>query len=141
MSKLESLVPPLELCKLIPAGEFEDSFAKWVVKWSNAEINGEMINSITGVIPNGAIIKLPQHPTDEQMDLLAKRFPGAIVCKEYYPAPTLEEIMAAMPYCRVYKKTANFYVAVKEQERVPSFSGATAALKLWLKLKGIEDGK
>jgi hypothetical protein len=24
MSKLESLVPPLELCKLIPAGEFED---------------------------------------------------------------------------------------------------------------------
>ena len=25
MSKLESLVPPQELCKLIPAGEFEDS--------------------------------------------------------------------------------------------------------------------
>ena len=25
MSKLESIVPPLELCKRIPAGEFEDS--------------------------------------------------------------------------------------------------------------------
>ena len=25
MSKLEDLVPPLELCKLIPKGEFEDS--------------------------------------------------------------------------------------------------------------------
>lgn len=29
MSKLESLVPPLELCKLIPAGEFADSAFIW----------------------------------------------------------------------------------------------------------------
>lgn len=29
MSKLESIVPPLELCKLIPAGEFEDSVLVW----------------------------------------------------------------------------------------------------------------
>lgn len=29
MSKLESIVPPLELCELIPAGEFEDSVLVW----------------------------------------------------------------------------------------------------------------
>lgn len=29
MSKLESIVPPLELCKQIPAGEFEDSVLVW----------------------------------------------------------------------------------------------------------------
>ena len=29
MSKLESIVPPLELCKQIPAGEFEDSALVW----------------------------------------------------------------------------------------------------------------
>lgn len=28
--KLEELVPPLELCKLIPEGEFEDSALMWV---------------------------------------------------------------------------------------------------------------
>jgi hypothetical protein len=55
-----------------------------------------------------------------------------------YSAPTLQEITANMPYCRVYKKTANFYVAVKEKDRVVSFNGATATLKLWLKLKGID---
>lgn len=29
MSNLESIVPPLELCKKIPAGEFEDSALVW----------------------------------------------------------------------------------------------------------------
>ena len=29
MSNLESIVPPLELCKRIPAGEFEDSALAW----------------------------------------------------------------------------------------------------------------
>lgn len=30
MSNLKNIVPPLELCKLIPAGEFEDSALVWV---------------------------------------------------------------------------------------------------------------
>lgn len=30
MSKLESIVPPVELCKQIPGGEFEDSALVWV---------------------------------------------------------------------------------------------------------------
>lgn len=29
MSNLKSIVPPLELCKRIPAGEFEDSALVW----------------------------------------------------------------------------------------------------------------
>lgn len=29
MSKLESIVPPVELCKRIPAGEFEDTALVW----------------------------------------------------------------------------------------------------------------
>lgn len=29
MSNLKSIVPPLELCKQIPAGEFEDSVFAW----------------------------------------------------------------------------------------------------------------
>ncbi len=30
MSSIESIVPPVELCKLIPEGEFEDSALVWV---------------------------------------------------------------------------------------------------------------
>ena len=30
MSNLKSIVPPLELCKQIPTGEFEDSALVWV---------------------------------------------------------------------------------------------------------------
>ena len=29
MSRLENLIPPLELCKQIPAGEFDDSALAW----------------------------------------------------------------------------------------------------------------
>lgn len=108
MSKLESLVPPVELCKLIPAGEFVDS-------------------ALVRCIDNVGTVVLCERANAIHTEGWQK-----------IPAPTLEEIMAAMPHCRVYKKTAGFYVAVKENERVPSLSGATAALKLWLQQKGIE---
>lgn len=32
MSKLIEIVPPLELCKQIPAGEFENSALAWLVR-------------------------------------------------------------------------------------------------------------
>lgn len=130
MSKLESLVPPLELCKLIPAGEFEDAALAWI----HADVVGFVCRT------SGC-----EQVAGKEWQLIRSNASRVIRARkrgeEIYPAPTLEEIMAAMPYCRVYKKTANFYVAVKEQERVPSLSGATAALKLWLKLKGVEDGE
>lgn len=68
MSDLEKLVPSLELCKLIPAGEFEDSyfvwakFDKWVILLRNC------------VKKNKAYITEP------------------IIC----PAPTLQEIIEAI---------------------------------------------
>lgn len=108
---IKDLVPPLELCKQIPAGEFEDACFSWF------NFDGEY-----RVCKHGKI--------------------GFADLRNAFPAPTLQEIMAAMQHCRVYKKTNGFYVAVKEQERKPSFSGATAALKLWLELnkKGVENG-
>ena len=130
MSKLESLVPPLELCKLIPAGSFDDAAFAWI----HADVVGFVCRT------SGC-----EEVAGKEWQLIRSNASRVIRARkrgeEIYPAPTLEEIMGAMPYLRVYKKTANFYVVVKEQERLPSFSGATAALKLWLKLKGIEDGK
>lgn len=130
MSELKDLVPPLELCKLIPAGEFDDSAFAWI----HADVVGFVCRT------SGC-----EEVAGKEWQLIRSNASRVIRARkrgeEIYPAPTLEEIMGAMQFCRVYKKSANFYVAVKEQERVPSFSGATAALKLWLKLKGIEDGK
>ena len=102
--KLEEIVPPLELCKKIPKGEFVDSS---LVYW--------------GIF------------------LILRRSADKIVTNEkLFPAPILEEIMAEMPYCRVYKKTKGLFIAVHEKIRIADTNGATAALKLWLKLKGIE---
>lgn len=67
MSKLEELVPPWELCKLIPEGEFEDSALIW--------INGNVIVRVAD-IPN--------------------TFPPSMR-KNIFPAPTLEEIMKELP--------------------------------------------
>lgn len=107
---LEKLVPPLELCQKIPAGEFEDS-AFIFVKFKYTEENAPRI--------------LPRK--HEITKLFADDF-------EIYPAPTLEEVMAAIPYCRVYKKTTGMFVAVHEKTRVNHIDAATATLKLWLKV-------
>ena len=63
-------VPPWELCKLIPQGEFEDSVFVWVV-------NGDYQ-------PKFQIVDLRKYPFIPEN--------GATL----YPAPTLQEIMEAV---------------------------------------------
>lgn len=67
--KLEELVPPLELCKLIPEGEFEDSALMWVE---------DVHPTLTPFVEPRRYILLE----DEEI-----------------PAPTLEEIMEKLPSC------------------------------------------
>lgn len=157
MSNLIDLVPPLNLCKLIPEDEFTDAYAMWVKAWAekDLEIDGEKVVTITMVIPKQKIIVLPEPPTDEQRDFLKMRFPDAILCKEIYFAPTLQEILAELP---PYDKNeqilaccvpdwADFGARVFGESWRVGYTGncsindknpATAALKLWLKMKGIE---
>lgn len=63
MSKLESIVPALELCKQIPAGEFEDTALVWVVKGDHEECAPR---TMFNAIPNSWNV---------------------------YPAPTMDEIL------------------------------------------------
>ena len=111
--ELKELVPPLELCRLIPKGEFEDSALMWFSNYHFGGWHVEKRELAIAFTDNG----------------------------ELYPAPTLEEIMATMQFCRVYKKSQGFFIAVKEKDREVSRNGATAALKLWLKLKEINAQK
>ena len=123
MSKLEDLVPPPELCKLIPAGEFEDSAFEW---FSNYHFGGWHVErrGLAGSLSDNG---------------------------ELYPAPTLQEIMAelinlspcAIKICKSFNEwNIECCIAVEYGERYLSADSvnnpATAALKLWLKLKGIE---
>ena len=121
LNKLETLVPPLELCKKIPAGEFEDSALVWI----NTDLKGMTVFVSSKVV----------------MDVLAEK----------YPAPTLQEIMVELcnytPYCiKVCESFKEWHIecciAQEYGERYISADSvanpATAALKLWLKMKGIE---
>lgn len=110
---LENLVPPLGLCKLIPAGEFADS----------AGIYGF-------------------DPYYEQWDFLLRECEGS--WPDIIPAPTLQEIMAELPACDCYRFSDKnewtvLLVNGPVDDGVKSDSPATAALKLWLKLKGIDN--
>lgn len=116
MSKgLEKIVASLELCKLIPAGEFEDTALIHVLS------------------PHGPCVM--ERPYGTQC--------------EYYPAPTLEEIIADLPSeyedgslslgCN-YIEYAGVEFAVDDTTFSSEEEGgfAAAALQLWLKMKGIE---
>lgn len=124
MSDLENLVPPLELCKKIPAGEFKDScfvraktFEGWVI------LLRDCVEKNKAYMTGFAI----------------------------HPAPTLEELIITLadmtPYAVKICESFNEWhveccIAVEYGERYLSADSsknpATAALKLWLKMKGIE---
>ncbi len=120
MSKsLEKIVASLELCKLIPAGEFEDTALVW------------RYDHICGFIR-----LVPGHP-DETARL---RLAGFL-----YPAPTLVEIWRELRNLSVNVIDGTITVSCRIDpdetlyETARDDNGVTsAALLLWLKLKGVE---
>ena len=121
---IEKLVADRELCEQIPADDFLDTAFCWhytKVKMSSYR----QIGYKEWVLERSTRDKIIQ----------ARKMGEHI-----FPAPTLQEIMAAMPYCRVYKKTTATFIAVHEKTRFAiNKNGAEAALKLWMELKGVEN--
>lgn len=125
--KLKELVPPLELCKLIPAGEFAESALVWRVPNSSFPLESEFYEI---------------HCRDKC---------EAWMKDKQIPAPTLEEIMEVLPHdsayndlligysARVDKFTGwHIYYSGDRKRHTYDQSAVTAALKLWLKTKGIK---
>lgn len=90
MSNLKSIVPPLELCKQIPEGEFEDSALVWVYDMDGLEM----------VMPREVVqfegTKMIAAPTLEE--ILDDLFFTAVFCKcgiwiidRFYEYPTKSE--------------------------------------------------
>jgi hypothetical protein len=120
MSDLTNLVPPLELCKKIPAGEFEESC---FVRIGNTKII---------VFRRSAKWSFSNQP--------------------HYPAPTLQEILEELHKLQKdvflkWSETAyhewlvNAYTHNSDDYQAHDRSLVIAAIKVWLKLKGIENGE
>jgi hypothetical protein len=127
--ELKNLVPPLELCKLIPQGEFEDSAFIWGYSCDKR-------------------ITEPFVDFREDVEFCRRNMVNA---PPSYPAPTLQEIMEVLPHDDAYNDLLIGYSA-----KVDKITGwhiyyngdrnrhcydqiaVIAALKLWLNLKGIE---
>lgn len=119
MSKsFEKIVASLELCKLIPAGEFEDTALVWRERIGN--------------ISRDVWVKF-RAPED-----ISYKVESAEV--NYFPAPTAEEIMAKLDEPTLWRSDdgkcrcfCNGHVSAQKGGTI-----ADAALRLWLRVKGIE---
>jgi hypothetical protein len=144
MSNLTDLVPPLELCKKIPAGEFADSKLVWREDWSINLISPEYAEILPyRIAERGECFVFTERPSKDEINEVRRMFHPFIppIVRSFFPAPTLQEIMKELPASNIYRIrhmwTANF-INDSIDNGIKSTNPATAALKLWLKLKGIE---
>lgn len=137
MSELKDIVPPLELCKRIPAGKFEES----VLVWKHHEIffRGIDIMDQTDRVTFRA---------DEQNDIVS-----TYSSTRYYPAPTLAEILDELGNKTVCLYDGIHYevsVCIREcdsgtkehqwrQYGEADRNPAAAALRLWLAMREEEE--
>ena len=111
MSKLESIVPRVDFCKLIPAGEFEDSALVWDIhgKFDKWHVEKRVKRSV------------------RFGDYGRMSSPHADI-----PAPTLEEVLEEIGKVESWD-TATITRPIGANTRI-----VDTALKRWFKVKGIE---
>lgn len=150
-NKLAEIVPPYQLCKLIPARCFTDSYAVYPC-WITHDVEGNMLKSPYDWV--GVPVTREYYN-----DVIAKSVEAG-VSKYTIPAPTLEEILKEFAIYKVkgdikdfkcqkgYSEFANCVADLIENEIKlllscqattgrPVPTSAPEALELWLKLKGI----
>lgn len=121
MSNLKSIVPPLELCKRIPAGEFEDSALVWVY------------DDIVGFLCRTSGCE-QIHKKEWQLE---HNHPRKIAIRrkcgqEIYPAPTLAEILESIGEVETWDTMTMTRITNGKQNLTNN------ALKRWFMVKGIE---
>ena len=121
MSNLKSIVPPLELCKQIPEGEFEDSALVWVY------------DDVVGFLCRTSGCE-QIHKKEWQLE---HNHPRKIAIRrksghEIYPAPTLAEILESIGEVETWDTMTIYRITNGKQNLT------TTALKRWFKVKGIQ---
>ena len=121
MSTLERIVPPLELCKQIPEGEFEDAALVWVY------------DDVVGFLCRTSGCE-QIHKKEWQLE---HNHPRKIATRrksghEIYPAPTLAEILESIGEVETWDTMTMTRITNGKQNLT------TNALKRWFEVKGIE---
>lgn len=121
---LQDLVPPLELCKQIPKGEFEDSAFYWFAD----------LMQINKTTPH------EYKYTVHEADYKGYNW-GGFRC---FPAPTLQEILEDLPwdfeFSRCYEDnvpTEKYITIIGTEIGEVGDSGVKSTMKTWLNIKGI----
>lgn len=125
MNGLEKLVPPLELCKQIPAGEFADSALVW------------------GFPADDGCDFFENH-SEKNAILFATEDYG--MWRQVAPAPTLEDIAAKTPggievnFDEKFVESVDFECGGESAHEywTDKENAATAALRLWLRIRKAE---
>ena len=138
MSQLQDLVPPLELCKLIPDGEFHNSAFQWQEGYGTLK-NAEYYAGVIERTPWEAR-GYKHHPAPTTDEILAE-------CKDIPRVlnPTLWWQGTWKADCAINKSDKLIEECLEDADfndldivETQDDNAATAAMKLWLKLKGIE---
>lgn len=153
-NKLSEIVPPYQLCKLIPSACFKDSYAVYPCYWITHDVDGNVLKSPYDWV--GVPV------TREYYNDVITKSIEAGVAKYAIPAPTLEEILKEFAIYKVKGDIEDFKCQKGESEFAngvadlleneikvliycqyttlrPVPTSAPEALELWLKLKGIKD--
>ncbi len=136
MATLETIVPDLELCVLIPDGKFNESALVW---------------SRTFRPYHEGDVTVVENVCQRAMKHL--QVTQYVSRQEVHPAPTLAEVLADLPpgatgFCTIQDTQSNYagckidtsiQFAADDAYELEDFdqNPANAALRLWLKLKGI----
>lgn len=115
MSNLEDLVPPLELCKQIPEGSFEDS----VLTWNEGYVKGNFVIEQRGF----GLHYIASAPTLQEI-LVAMKHLSISLGFSIHPLDWRWYIYAN-------DQKSNDGTRIREEDHN---NPATAALKLWLEL-------
>lgn len=148
--ELKDIVPPLELCKLIPAGEFEDSVLVWVFDHQKARkyFPETQEDNQFFYVENREFVE------DTIMSFAKCGVGNWINRPPMISAPTLAEIFRVLPetidtpedeFCvlslmpsRDDDEEDMFWIGYNNTNGKDA-NPATAALRLWLKVKGNGD--
>lgn len=135
MSNLESIVPPVELCKKIPAGEFEDSALVYKFYHQKA---GKMFPETNDDVRFFYV---------EEREIVEFAQRNMVNPPPLFPAPTLAEILNALykkdkyesklKICPVFPG-GEWSIGYSYKRLEKDFDLTSAALRLWFKAKGVK---
>lgn len=145
----QDLVPPLELCKLIPKGEFTDTCFIWdktpyMAFTDGVNEQGDFVGRYGKVIPEFYKLRKNYNKTEKQVKI-DFCFEPPVIELDYFPAPTLQEILEELPWdfefshCYEGVPTEKYITIIGTEIGEVGDNGVESAMKTWLEYKGIKN--